>query len=215
MPSTWRAVLPARQHASSLADMTKTIGVVNLKGGAGKTTATMLLATQLTLFGHTVTVLDMDSQGSASNWARIADEDGTPLPFEVMAANHVTLRSYKGKTDFTIIDTPPTDPGVVDAVVRIADAVVVPASPGDMDADRTWDTVNVAAPLVPTYVLLARFDRRSNDARDFTQQLDEKGVARFETVIPASLPLGRIRGTIPKPHLWGYDAATTELLEVL
>ncbi|GAB4097686.1 ParA family protein [Brachybacterium horti] len=197
-----------------LADMT-TIAVVNLKGGAGKTTASMLIATQLTLLGHTVTLLDMDSQGSASDWARIAEEDGTPLPFEVRPANHVTLRSYKEGTDFTLIDTPPTDPGAVDVAVKVADVVVIPAPPGDMDIDRTWDTINVTASLVPTYVLLARFDRRSKDAENFISQLDARGVARFETIIPASLPIGRIRGTVPKPHKWGYDNVTTELLEVL
>ena len=65
----------------------KMIAAVNLKGGVGKTTAVILIATQLVELGHTVTVLDMDSQGSATDWARIADEDGTPLPFEVRPAN--------------------------------------------------------------------------------------------------------------------------------
>lgn len=193
----------------------KKIAIVNLKGGVGKTTVTILIATQLAELGRTVTVLDMDSQGSATDWARIADEDGTPLPFEVLPANHASLRSYKPTTDFTIIDTPPTDPSVVDAAVKVADLIIIPTPPGFMDTDRTWSTVEVTATQVPTYVLLSRFDGRTNDAADFAAQLDDRGVARFETVIPASVPIGRLRGTVPSPGKFRFDALTTELLEVL
>ncbi|MGP5364395.1 AAA family ATPase [Brachybacterium tyrofermentans] len=206
--------MPARQHASMVANM-KTIAVVNLKGGVGKTTAAILIATQLAELGHTVTVLDMDTQGSATDWARIADEDGTPLPFEIRPANHASLRSYKPTTDFTVIDTPPTDPSVVDAAVKVADLIIVPTPPGFMDTDRTWSTVEVTATQVPTYVLLSRFDGRTNDAADFASLLDERGVGRFETVIPASVSIGRLRGTIPDPSKFRFDDLTTELLEVL
>src|SRR5690625_3987277 len=98
MPSRWRAVLPARQHASMVANM-KTIAVVNLKAGVGKTTADSRIAPQLSELKHTVTVLDMDTQGSGTDGARIADEDGTPLPFEIRPANHASLRSYKPRSE--------------------------------------------------------------------------------------------------------------------
>ena len=169
----------------------KKIAIVNLKGGVGKTTATILIGTQLAELGRTVTVLDMDSQGSATDWARIADEDGTPLPFEVQPANHASLRSYKPTTDFTIIDTPPTDPSVVDAAVKVADLIIIPTPPGFMDTDRTWSTVEVTATQVPTYVLLSRFDGRTNDAADFAAQLDDRGVARFETCLLYTSPSPR------------------------
>lgn len=193
----------------------KTIAVVNLKGGAGKTTAAILIATQLAQLGRTVTLLDMDSQGSATRWGQIADEDGTPLPFEVRPANHASLRGYKPATDFTIIDTPPTDPSVVDAAVKVADVIIVPTPPGYMDTDRAWETVDVTASQVPTYVLLCRFDGRTNDAADFAAQLDGRGVARFETVIPANVAIGRLRGTVPDPAKFRFADLTNELLEVL
>ncbi len=193
----------------------KIIAVVNLKGGVGKTTTSILIATQLAALGHTVTVLDMDIQGSATDWARIADEDATPLPFEVRPGNHASLRSFKPTADFTIIDTPPADPTVVDAAVKASDLVIVPTSPGFMDTDRAWSTVEVAATKVPTYVLLSRFDGRTNDAADFAAALDERGVARFETIIPASVHIGRLRGSVAQPSKFGFDNLTTELLEVL
>lgn len=193
----------------------KTIAVVNLKGGVGKTTAVMLISTQLTKLEHTVAVLDMDSQGSATRWSQIAEEDGTPLPFEVRPANHPSLRSYKPSTDFTFIDTPPGDPGIADAAMAAADLLIIPTPPGFMDTDRAWETVEVAATKLPTYVLMSRFDGRTNDAADFAAQLDDRGVGRFETVIPASIPIGRLRGTVPNPSKFRFDDLTTELLEVL
>lgn len=194
--------------------MTK-ISFVNLKGGATKTSSCMLTATQLTVLGHTVTVIDLDSQGSATNWARIAEEDGTPLPFDVQVANIASLRSYKATTDFTLVDTPPTDPGAADAAVKFADVVVVPTPPGYMDTDRVWDTAAFAAPQVPTYVLMTRFDGRTKDAEELIAALDKNGVARFETVIPQNVKAGRLRGTVPDPAKFRYDVFTNELLEVL
>lgn len=191
------------------------IAFVNLKGGATKTTSCMLTAIQLTLLGYTVTVIDLDSQGSATDWARIAAEDGTPLPFDVQVANVASLRSYKPTTDFTLVDTPPTDPGAADAAVKFADVVVVPTPPGYMDTDRTWDTAAFAAPQVSTYVLMTRYDGRTKDAAELASALDEKGVARFETVIPQNVRAGRLRGTLPDPAKFRYDDFTNELLEVL
>lgn len=193
----------------------KTIAVANLKGGAGKTTASMLISTQLTKLGHTVTVLDMDNQKSAARWAVLAEEDGTPLPFEVRVTRPRSLHRYEPSTDFTFIDTPPGHPDIVDEAVAAADLLIVPTPPGFMDTDRTWEAVEAFATKLPTYVLMCRFDGRSNDARDFSSQLDERGVARFETVIPANLAIGRLRGTVPKPGKFRFDDLTTELLEVL
>src|SRR5699024_9041860 len=178
-------------------------------------THAILIPPQLPARRHSVRALDMDTHGSATDWARIADADGTPLPFEIRPANHASLRSYKPTADFTVIDTPPTDPSVVDAAVKVADLIIVPTPPGFMDTDRTWSTVEVTATQVPTYVLLSRFDGRTNDAADFASLLDERGVGRFETVIPASVSIGRLRGTIPNPSKFRFDDLTTELLEVL
>ena len=44
------------------------ITFANTKGGAGKTTAVLLLASELAHMGHRVTVLDTDPQHWMSRW---------------------------------------------------------------------------------------------------------------------------------------------------
>lgn len=84
--------------------------VTNTKGGTGKTTSAIFLASALSERG-TVEVLYADPQGSASEWALRAEEDGADLPFEVRSVNRAQLkRAGASETDFTIIDTAPGDP---------------------------------------------------------------------------------------------------------
>jgi chromosome partitioning protein len=44
------------------------IAIANEKGGVGKTTTTVNLAAALGLAGHRVLVVDLDSQGHATEW---------------------------------------------------------------------------------------------------------------------------------------------------
>ena len=51
--------------------MTRTIGIVNLKGGVGKTTTTVNLGAALALKGFKVLLIDMDPQKSLTGWSGI------------------------------------------------------------------------------------------------------------------------------------------------
>lgn len=68
------------------------VAVVNIKGGVGKTTTAIALATLAARAGLDTVVLDADEQSSASLWAWNAEQDGRPLPFPVESANIATLR---------------------------------------------------------------------------------------------------------------------------
>ncbi|MBB0994994.1 ParA family protein, partial [Dietzia sp. SLG510A3-3B2-2] len=67
------------------------IAVVNTKGGVGKTTTAIYLATVASAQGKSTELLDADPQGSATSWAEIATEGSAPLPFQVSPANKITL----------------------------------------------------------------------------------------------------------------------------
>lgn len=65
------------------------ISVINLKGGSGKTTTAMALATAAARHNRNVSVLDTDPQGDATTWAGDA-EDARRNP-----AVHRGLRQYR------------------------------------------------------------------------------------------------------------------------
>lgn len=191
------------------------IAIVNTKGGVAKTTTAMYTAAALARHG-TVRVLDADKQGSASDWAARVDEDGGALPFTVEPANSSTLRRLTPSSGYTIIDTPPGDPSVIDAALRAAHLAVVPTSPGPADIARVWETLDVASAIVPTYVLFTLNDRRTNDRATAARSLKDQGVGYFDNDIPYRKGLRLAYGqALEDPRMYNYDAYVAELLEVL
>src|SRR5688500_16737508 len=82
------------------------ISFANAKGGAGKTTAALLLATELAHQGFRVTVIDADPQRWISQWR---EASGPVRNIEVVsevtiASLQCHLREMASRTDYFIID---------------------------------------------------------------------------------------------------------------
>jgi chromosome partitioning protein len=117
------------------------IAIANQKGGCGKTTTTMNLAGGLTLAKYSVQVVDADPQASATTWS-IAQGQGS-LPFDVRPGRQFKWR-FSGlqvaEEDIVLVDCPPgIDESQGDAsqfaraVLRGADAILVPLRPSTLD----------------------------------------------------------------------------------
>jgi chromosome partitioning protein len=77
-------VRPRRGEALPRPVRTRVMVVANQKGGVGKTTTTVNVATALAMEGLRTLVIDLDPQGNASTALGIAHTRGTPSSYEVL-----------------------------------------------------------------------------------------------------------------------------------
>ena len=68
--------------------MTRIISVVNQKGGVGKTTTSVNIATSLAAVGKSVLLVDLDPQGNASTGFGFASEDRNINSYHVLTGTH-------------------------------------------------------------------------------------------------------------------------------
>lgn len=115
------------------------IALCNQKGGCGKTTLAINLAQAFVSDRDDVLLLDMDPQGSASDWRSIAPE--LPASFEVWEMDREELlrqaRTLRRQHKVIVIDCPPQYAEPSSAAIRVADLVLVPVQPSPFDV---WST---------------------------------------------------------------------------
>jgi chromosome partitioning protein len=112
------------------------IVVANPKGGAGKSTLATNVAGCLAAAGHRVMLGDVDRQQSARQWLSLRPSS-LPLIEGWDVANDHIVRPPKGVTH-VVLDTPAGLHGKrLDAVLRIADRVLIPLQPSLFDIQAT------------------------------------------------------------------------------
>ncbi|PZU90384.1 MAG: chromosome partitioning protein ParA [Shinella sp.] len=112
------------------------ISFANAKGGAGKTTAALLLATELAQQGYRVGILDADPQRWITQWHELS---GPQHNIEVIS--EVTVASLQGHirelaraADYTIIDLAGARDAIVTTALGLSDHVMIPVQGCAMDA---------------------------------------------------------------------------------
>lgn len=112
------------------------ITFANTKGGAGKTTAVLVLASELARTGHRVTILDADPQLWISQWSELSGEvrNLSVISNVTMASLETHIRENSAKTDCFIIDLPGTKSPLLTMALGISDHVLIPVQGSAMDA---------------------------------------------------------------------------------
>jgi chromosome partitioning protein len=112
------------------------ITFANTKGGAGKTTAVLLLATELSRMGHRVTVLDADPQYWMSRWfdasPPIPGLSVTPYVTQTSVERH--LEDARATSDYVLIDLPGARTPLLAKAIGLSDHVLIPIQGCAMDA---------------------------------------------------------------------------------
>lgn len=122
--------------------------VINPKGGSGKTTVTINLASYFAAQRVPTTVMDYDPQGSSLNWLRLRSPHA-PRIHAANAARHqgVGLRSMAmyvpEPTQQLIIDAPAGASGLVlQEMLDRASCLIVPVPPSPIDIHATANFVS-------------------------------------------------------------------------
>ncbi|WP_019221891.1 ParA family partition ATPase [Bartonella senegalensis] len=110
------------------------IGLLNQKGGVGKTTLSVNLAASFARTGARVLLIDVDPQGSALDWA--AAREGAPL-FPVVGLPrptvHKEITQIGHNYDHIIIDGPPRVTDLARSALMASDFVLIPVQPSPYD----------------------------------------------------------------------------------
>jgi chromosome partitioning protein len=120
------------------------IGVLNQKGGVGKTTLAVNLASTLAKGGRRLLLVDADPQGSAMAWS--ATREIAPL-FPVVgmakATLHRDLPGLAADYDVVIIDGAPRVNELGRSAILASDLVLIPVQPSPYDVWAAADTVQL------------------------------------------------------------------------
>lgn len=121
-----------------------TIVFVSPKGGVGKTTAALLLATQLAR-GTPVTVIDADPNRPIKAWAAAGNAPASlQVVSEVDEENVIDkIEEAAAATPFVIVDLEGTAAKIVLLAVSQADFVVVPTQGSQLDAEQASRALKV------------------------------------------------------------------------
>jgi chromosome partitioning protein len=135
--------------------------VINPKGGSGKTTVAINLASHYAMRGESPVLMDYDRQGSAGHWIKKRTENQPHIG--LISAYEVSMRTTRAfqlrippGTGRVIIDTPAAISSQdMPDLTRTADKILVPVLPSDID-------IHACSRCVQNLLLVAKVQREDN-----------------------------------------------------
>ena len=137
------------------------IVVMNPKGGSGKTTITINLASYFASRQQSVVLMDFDPQGSSLRWVK--KRQPTQPPIHVIAAfekDSRTTRAFQLRVPdhatHVIVDTPAAvESRAMPDITKDADKILVPVLPSDID-------IHACSRCIRDLLLVAKIRREDN-----------------------------------------------------
>lgn len=151
--------------------------IASQKGGVGKSTLAVHLATEAVAQKKRALILDLDPQGSAMEWANRRGD----LPPDVSGANPASVakeieRARAEGYNLVVIDTAPHADHAALQAARVADLVAIPCRPSTFDIaaiSATLDLCRLANK--PAVVVLNAAPIRSRVTAEAEEAINEKG----------------------------------------
>lgn len=138
---------------------TKILAVSGQKGGIGKTTTSINLAACISMRATPVLVIDLDPQGSSTDWVEMMKANDLKL-FDYIKTDYANfdrvVGEAKGKYKYIIFDCPPRLEMFVGKVIYCADMVLTSCGVGAVES-WAFDDFNVSLKTakVPNFVFMS------------------------------------------------------------
>lgn len=165
-----------------------TIALVGNKGGAGKTTLSVNLASGLNRRDPTI-VLDADPQRSVLQWRAMSDVPGLEVVDAVDDLSDAVVTRCQG-FGHTVIDCPPSvEASQTLTALRLVDVALIPVQPSPLDI---WATVHIEReveaareqnPGLRALLVINQLEPRTRLSRMMRQALAELSIPAAETAV--------------------------------
>lgn len=169
-----------------------TIAFASPKGGAGKSTSAVVLATELAQRGAAVTVIDADPNKPVSQWAK---RPGCPETLTVIADISEetiidTIEDASARTTFVVVDLEGTASMTVAYAISRADLVVIPVQGSQLDAAEAAKAIRLIRQQekafgrrIPYAILFTRTSTaiRPRTFQHIRGEFSDHGIPAFQT----------------------------------
>jgi chromosome partitioning protein len=164
-----------------------TIVFASPKGGAGKSTSAVVLATELAGQGASVTIIDADPNKPVSRWAKRPGKPASLAVIDDVSENAILdqIDQAATRTAFVIVDLEGTRSLMVGYAISRADLVIDPTQGSLLDATEAANAIRLvrnqekaSGRTIPTAVLFTRTSAalKPRSLRAIADELAQAGV---------------------------------------
>ena len=170
--------------------MSKVITIAQQKGGSGKTTIAANLAAVFAIKNNlSTTILDTDPQGSLGKWFitrqdRLKSKNTIQFKTASLWGAQYEAKSLKEKSDLVIIDTPPKIDADGRPAIEVADLVLIPISPSQVDFWATESIIELAKrEKKEILILINRANAKSKLIKEAVKFVNDMKVNKAKTIL--------------------------------
>jgi len=165
------------------------IALVGNKGGAGKTTLCVNLATGFASRAPTI-VLDADPQRSSLQWRTLTERDEAVTVVDAVDDITAAVQASRERHEYVVVDCPPSVHAVqTTSALEICDLALIPVQPSPLDI---WATVHIEEkieaarhinPGLRALLIINQLEPRTKLSQLIRQALAELSLPVAETAI--------------------------------
>ncbi|MGR5187772.1 AAA family ATPase, partial [Photobacterium damselae] len=206
--------------------MSVIISFLNGKGGVGKTTSAINIATSLARQNSKVIVIDTDPQVSISNWY-----DESKCLFDLAEATTekeiYSIRKIIRGYDYIIIDGAAAITAISSAAVMVSDVVIIPVTPSPLDFAAcsailaVIDARENLSPVISRFLITKKINSTKmlailkESINETGIPLLKTGITQKQSFVKTMLNGGTIFDTSDGNAKGEVDNVTKEILELL